>query len=211
MSAVVLCDFDGTITAEETFFGTFASFVPGVAERVLPALYARELSVRSATEKLVAALEPERLEDFIASVDEVPLREGFDEFLSFLSKREIPLVVVSGGLEVMIRRALGPRVEQVRAIHAVRIERDGPGAGGKLRPISELMDEREVVAKARVAARYGDSHRISIGDSITDLALARVVEQVFARDRLASYLGAEGRPFTPFETFGEIEAAMRVE
>jgi 2-hydroxy-3-keto-5-methylthiopentenyl-1-phosphate phosphatase len=45
---------------------------------------------------------------------------------------------------------------------------------------------------------------IAIGDSVTDINMALQADIVFARDRLQTYLDAEGKTYLPWSDFFEI-------
>ena len=50
-----------------------------------------------------------------------------------------------------------------------------------------------------------------IGDSVTDLKMALAGDVVFARDRLAQYLGDRDVPYHPWENFGDIQKVLDAE
>ena len=49
---------------------------------------------------------------------------------------------------------------------------------------------------------------VYVGDGYSDRCPALAAERVFARAGLADYLEREGRPYEPFETLGDVLAAL---
>ncbi|MEO0948242.1 MAG: haloacid dehalogenase-like hydrolase, partial [Cyanobacteria bacterium J06641_5] len=103
---IVFCDFDGTITVEDTFAGAIAPLVPEAAERILPALFARQMTLRQGVRELLGAVPSDRYADILAYAAKQPIRAGFADLLAWLEARQVPLVVVSGGIEGMVRAVL---------------------------------------------------------------------------------------------------------
>lgn len=50
--------------------------------------------------------------------------------------------------------------------------------------------------------------RIAIGDSLTDLAMGKAADRTFAREPLIRYMTAEQYPYTPYETFFDIQKTL---
>jgi 2-hydroxy-3-keto-5-methylthiopentenyl-1-phosphate phosphatase len=212
---VVFCDFDGTITAVETFAGMLKEFAPETAAKVMPALYERRLTLREGVRQMLEAIPTARYAEAVAYADDKPVRPGFVELVSFLEERGIPLVVVSGGLREMVERVLGrlevggksarecaaPLRERVTEIVAVEVNTDGEF----LRvPPQGFEGETELIGKVQVMANYPAVEQIAIGDSVTDINMALKADVVFARDRLVDYLEAEGKSYITWDDFFEI-------
>ncbi len=209
---IVFCDFDGTITQQDTFIDVANRLVPDVWGPLQEQMYAFDITLHEAVSRMVAAIESRHYPDIVAGAKTYPLREGFGEFVSFLQDQTIPLVVVSGGLQDVVASALEQYRPGIEAIHAAQID----DSGSHLRIHCEFESETEIVAKARVMDCYvpdgGQAHThldaVLIGDSLTDLELALQVPLVFARDRLAQYLRERDRAYIPWETFADVQAYL---
>ncbi|MGC8504179.1 MAG: HAD-IB family phosphatase [Acidithiobacillus sp.] len=201
---MVFCDFDGTISEEEVFVGLMRHFAPAAAARILPEIYAQRLTLRQGLPMVLESIPSgawPAMEDFVRGST---LRPGFAAFLSHLRAAGVPLIVVTGGFVEMSRIVLGPLAAKVTAIHGLEADRSGPF----LRVHSAWEDDVELVAKPLILTHYHPDEAVCIGDSITDLRMARVCPQVFARDRLAEYLRKEDRPFVPFADFFDVDRAV---
>lgn len=198
--AVVFADFDGTITTRETFAAVLKGFAPDLARDLVPRMLALELPLRVGVARILESIPSAAFDDVIRSADGVPLRDGFDALLADLTRREVPFVVLSGGLRAMIERVLGPRRALVRAVHALDLDTTGP----YFKVIAPDASDDEMVAKAAVMARYAPRFAVAVGDSVTDIGMAEAADLVFARDRLAEVLTVRGRPFVRYETFHDV-------
>jgi len=201
----IFCDFDGTIVEEEIFVALLRRFAPVESARTLPEIYALRVSLRDGLRRILetipSAAWPE-MEDFV--VRSAHIRAGFAEFAEASRAAGWSLLVVTGGFQAMAELVLAPFRSAISAVHGLEVERSGPF----LHPYSPWESADELVSKPAVYAHYAPEQAICIGDSVTDLALARQCPRVFARDRLAEYLQREQRPWQAFETFFDILPAL---
>lgn len=196
----VFCDFDGTITAEETFVGMARRFVPGVFEEVSSRLRSGSIALKDGVRAVVQAIPSARYGEMLDYIRSKPVRAGLAEFLDFLGPRGVPFIVVSSGLRPMVEARLEGLRGRVHAVHAPDLD-----TGGEfLRLVSAYEGEDELVHKASVVASYGVGEPVAIGDGITDLSLALAASVTFARGHLAKRLSGMGRPFVPWEDFFDV-------
>lgn len=200
----IFCDFDGTITAEDTFTGMLKAVAPHLCDEYLPDIYAQKLTLREGVKRIIESIPSQYYSQMIDYVDDIPLRPGFVELVKFSITNQIPFHVVSGGLKDMVKRVLSqqwlgnrPLLEQVASINAVAID----ARGEYLKPISDYEGGTELVAKVEVMKEFPAQKTISIGDSITDLNIALNADISFARDRLAGYLEKANRFYYPWDDF----------
>ncbi|MEE3719973.1 HAD-IB family phosphatase [Tumidithrix elongata RA019] len=200
MKRIVLCDFDGTITVEETFVAMIKRFAPEVSAQVLPELYAKRLTLRQGVRQMLESISSSDYPKIIEFTRSQPIRAGFLELLDFLDSENIPLVIVSGGLRCMIEAVVAPFIDRIKAIHAIELDTKGD----YLRPISRYEGGTEMVAKAQIMDTYAADETIAIGDSITDWNLALAASLVFARPPLTRYLEEHKKPYLPWRDFIDI-------
>ncbi|MBV6621347.1 MAG: HAD-IB family phosphatase [Rivularia sp. (in: Bacteria)] len=197
MKRIVFCDFDGTITAEETFVAVLKHFAPEVSEKLIPQMYAKKITLRQGVKQILESIPSFRYPEMMDYVRYKPLRPGFEEFLSFLRLHDVPIVIVSGGLRNIIEVVLGDLLSQVEAIYAVDVDTNRE----YLRVNSKFEQGDELVAKVQVIEKYPADERIAIGDSLTDLNMSLHVPMVFARERLAQYLEEHSKPYILWDDF----------
>lgn len=208
---VVFCDFDGTITAEETFVGMLKEFAPQLSDQLMPLMYARQLTLREGVRQILESIPSARYPEIIEYVHTKPIRPGFVELLDFLDAQSVPFVVVSGGLRCMVETVLSQAssgtpslLERVAAIYAVDVDTTGEF----LRVESEFEEDTELVSKVKVMAQHPAQEQIAIGDSVTDLNMALHAPVVFARDRLIQYLDEHNQPYIPWKDFFDVRQQL---
>ena len=197
-------DFDGTISAGETFVKVLKTFTPDLAAELIPRIHAFDVTLREGVTRMLESIPSSQWEAAYTCADDVPLREGIAELVAWAKRNDIPLIVVSGGLEAMVRRKLGPLVHDITAVYAIQIDATGPF----LKVVSPFADEQEMVAKVDVMAEHPADVRVAVGDSTTDVRMAQVAELVFARDRLCQQLDERGVAWLPWDDFNDIRVAL---
>ncbi len=200
MRRVVFCDFDGTITVEETFVAVLKKFAPELSAKLLPEMYARRVTLREGVRQILESIPCSRYAEILEFTQLQQIRPGFVELLDFLEFQGVPLVVVSGGLRGMVETVLDSLVQRVHAIHAVDVDTNG----SHLKVYSQYEGGTELIAKVKVMSKYPAYQKIAIGDSLTDLNMALEASVVFARDRLAEYLDEQKKPYIRWNNFLQI-------
>ncbi|MEB3292834.1 MAG: HAD-IB family phosphatase [Synechococcales bacterium] len=201
---IIFSDFDGTITAEETFVALLKQFTPDLSAQLMPEMYAQRLTLREGVRRLLESIPASQYAAILDFAKTKTIRPGLPELLDFLDRQGVPFVVVSGGVRIVVELVLGELKQRVAGIHAVDLETNGEF----LKPISEFEDGTELVAKVQVMANYPCEQAIAIGDSITDLNMALAAPIVFARDRLATYLEERGKSYIPWNDFFEVRDVL---
>ncbi|MGL5063338.1 MAG: HAD-IB family phosphatase [Microcoleus sp.] len=200
----VFCDFDGTITVEETFVGMLKQFAPEMSARLMPEMYARRLSLQSGVRQLLESIPSENYAEIIEFSQGKLMRSGLVELLDFLDEKRVHFIIVSGGLRLMVETVMGDLVQRASAVYAVDVDASGP----LLQVFSEFEGDGELVSKVRVMERYRVSERVAIGDSVTDFNMALQASAVFARDRLAEYLDQEQKPYIKWDNFFDVRQIL---
>ena len=119
MKPIIFCDFDGTITAEETFVGMLKEFAPQMAAEIMPLLYRREMTLREGVRKMLESIPSRCYPEIIEFSRTKKIRPGFVEFLDFLKTQGVPFVLVSGGVRIMVETVLGDLTQKIDGIYAV--------------------------------------------------------------------------------------------
>ena len=202
---IAFVDFDGTITMEDTLEGAIRLFAsPEEFHSVKGKLVRGEMTLSQVVRYAFDGAPAWQLEPMLDYVKGVAMRPGFPEFLDEMEKRDIPVVVISGGVRQFVELRLAPYRHQLLGIHAVDLDI----CDGRMRLISPYDDGNELLKKTDVMARYAYRHAVGVGDSFTDMKMSLAVETIFARDVLAQYLQKLQKPFLPYETFYDVIEAV---
>ena len=206
IQATVFCDFDGTITTEDTFDLVAGAVVPEVWWPLKRRMFNFEINLREGMAALAAALSPTHLEEMRQQLADVPLRPGFLPFLDSLEAAGVPFVLVSGGLLPLVEQLLGSHRHRFEQLVAAEVRSHAPGG---VQFHSPFASADELVAKAQVLERFGRGKRIVIGDSITDLRMAEVADLVFAREPLSGWLQQRSIAHHRWRDFDDVAAELR--
>jgi 2-hydroxy-3-keto-5-methylthiopentenyl-1-phosphate phosphatase len=201
---IVFCDFDGTVTAVETFVAMLKRFATANYSGVESQLTRREITLGQGVRRLVESIPSARFADMQAYIRRQAIRPGFEALLDFLEARRIPLVVISGGLREQVETRLEAYRHRIHQVHAATIDTDSE----YIRLTSEYENSFELVSKKTVMATYAYRESVAIGDGITDISMSVAADIVFARDNLCRYLDRSGRSYHRWQTFFDIRDAL---
>ncbi len=183
----VLCDFDGTITAEDVTDGLLLRFADPRWEAIEADWLASRIGSRECLAAQVALLEVDQ-PTLDAYLDQIDIDPQFRAFAAFCAAQGIHLEIISDGLDYALARILArhglahlPRT----ANHLVflpeqRYRVEFPYADSGCAAASG-------VCKCRTAQARHDPWRLLIGDGTSDFCLAGAVDQVYARGKLLDH------------------------
>jgi 2,3-diketo-5-methylthio-1-phosphopentane phosphatase len=209
---LILVDFDGTITTRDADF-VIADAARGEAARAVYAPLARayeslEIGLAAYFEGYLAGLElsAAELERHAATV---PCRPGFAAMASRCTEAGHQVRVVSEGLDAYILPILGLLGVSWLELSCNRLVQ-GPAGPRVKPPLHAEPCERCLNCKGvHVRRAHAQGRRVvMVGNGASDLCAAREADRVFARDTLAELCQAERIPFSPWESFDEVEALL---
>lgn len=198
---IVFCDFDGTITRQETFVAMLNRFAPGKMKEYGKKLFQKEITLKEGVRGVVESIPSYHYRDMVEFINDREIREGFQELLVFLKDTDTPFIIISGGLKDSVERRLGSYMDFIDGIYAPGID----ASGEFLKMISDFEEDDELVAKVRVMDMYSYDQAISIGDGATDHKMALHSNLVFARDRLVTFLDKSRVRYVPWNNFFDIK------
>ena len=208
----VLTDFDDTAAVQnvaELLLHRFgAADWPAVRQRFRD----RELSLKEYQEitfRDLAATKGE-MQEFVRANAE--FRPGFAALAQFCRQHDIPLAVVSQGLDFYIQALLdGVGLPDI-PVYAVAAEFDAAGRIAGYRYDFAYPDAPERGnSKARIVRQYQAAGRYVyfMGDGRSDFEAAEIADAVFAHRQLAEMCAAAGVAWRPFGDFVGVLGAVR--
>ena len=201
--ATIFCDFDGTITAVDTFDLLMQDTYGDLWRQLKADLLGFRCTLREAMGQLGNLLTAQHLRAMEERMATFVPRPGFLRFLDAMDHAGISVVVVSGGFLPLVEAVLQGHRHRFKAVIAgLPVPTDQEGTHHHIH--SPYSSQEELVAKALVMDLYGQGHTIAIGDGITDLRMAEAADVVFARDLLAELLTERGVPFHPWGDFEDV-------
>lgn len=207
----VLLDFDGTITGKDVLDELIFAFARDDSWKEVEALWqAGKIGSKECLTREFACVRVDAptLERFI---DQIPIDPGFTSLIALLDADNIPVAILSDGVEMFIRRVLARAgVRSDFLVRSNRIEHDGeqltlvcPHSDATCRSAAahcKCTSAKRIVTPGRT--------RVYVGDGRSDLCPSRMCEVVFAKGALARYLDAEGLPYHPYETLHDVARAL---
>jgi len=197
---IVFCDFDGTITAEETFVGMLKKFATENYTQVKQQIIDKDITLGEGVRKMVESVPSQKFPQVLDYIRDQEIRAGFPELLDYLYFHGVPFVVISGGLLESVKTRLEDFAARIQAIHAAEVNTDGD----YLKLFSKYQNQTDLVAKSVVMSTYHFEQAVVIGDGITDLNMAMAADIVFARDYLSKFLAQNNKSFIRWNDFFDV-------
>ncbi|MBU1196667.1 MAG: HAD-IB family phosphatase [Proteobacteria bacterium] len=198
---VVFCDFDGTITRQETFVAMLNRFAPEKMKEFGEKIFQKKITLKQGVRGVVESIQSSHYTDMVAYIRDKEIRPGFEELLVFLKDADTPFIVISGGLKDSVELRLESYMDFIDGIYAPNIDTSEEF----LKIVSDFEEEDELMAKVRVMDLFPCDQSICIGDGATDQKMALHSTLVFARDRLAAFLDKKQVRYVPWENFSDIK------
>jgi len=209
---VIFCDFDGTITVNDNIIAIIKHFNPPGWKPLVDDIIAQRTSIRSGVGQLFRLLPTSMREEVVSyAVGNARIRDGFAELLAFCRERGIEFYVTSGGIDFFVY----PVLERF-GIPADHIYCNGSDFAGESieitwpHPCDGDCANDCGMCKTTIMRRFPPERheRILIGDSVTDFEGAKMADIVFARSHLIEKCRELGVPYTAYESFHDIIAAL---
>jgi 2-hydroxy-3-keto-5-methylthiopentenyl-1-phosphate phosphatase len=206
---VIVSDFDGTVTLEDSNAKLFEVLGDDKNAQIEVDFLAGLIGNRQAW---IEHFQSARItiEEYYKVLDEnVTLDEGFDDFLYHVKKNKLPLYILSAGFHQGISHVMGrERLENVEVIANEFVEKEhiypkfattdpvcksiiGPCGNCKRGFVNELKEK----SKKKI---------IYIGDGISDFCAAQNSDLLFAKDSLKTICDENQMPYIPFLGFDDV-------
>ncbi|MFD6440811.1 2-hydroxy-3-keto-5-methylthiopentenyl-1-phosphate phosphatase [Peribacillus sp. NPDC060186] len=207
MKPIIFCDFDGTITNSDNIIAIMKKFAPPGWEELKDGVLQQKISISTGVGEMFSLLDSSLKDEIIQYVkDTAGIRPGFNEFVDFTKQANIPLYIVSGGMDFFIEPLLNDILpsdcvycnsayfnqEKILIEWPHGCDEHCNNDCGCCKP--SIM--REITG--------ADHYKIVIGDSVTDFEAAKQADFVIARDILLERCRTEEIPHQGFETFYDV-------
>ncbi|MHA1473928.1 MAG: MtnX-like HAD-IB family phosphatase [Promethearchaeota archaeon] len=102
---IILCDFDGTITLHDTCVLVLEQYAVGDWEKYDKLLNKGLINLHDCMQKQFEMIQ-DNIPTILSSLGKIPIRPGFANFVNFCLSQNINIVIVSAGLDFIIRSVL---------------------------------------------------------------------------------------------------------
>jgi 2-hydroxy-3-keto-5-methylthiopentenyl-1-phosphate phosphatase len=205
---IIFCDFDGTITENDNIINIMKYFNPPGWLPIKNDILAGRISVREGVGRMFGLLPTSCSEEMANfAINKARIRPGFDEFIQYCRDQNVRLLITSGGIDFFVF----PILLRYR-IPKQDIYCNASDFSGKqiniLWPFScdDQCNNDCGMCKPSVLRSFStdDSLKIVIGDSITDLAVAKMADLVIARDFLLQKCKEQSLQYKEFHSFFDV-------
>lgn len=212
---VIFCDFDGTITVNDNIIAIIKHFNPPGWETIAQVVLAERKSIREGVGEMFRMLPTSMKQEVITyGINNVRIRDGFPELLTYCKENDIVFYVTSGGIDFFVYPVLARFGIPVNHIYC-----NGSDFGGDRikitwpNPCDEHCSNDCGMCKTTIMRRFptSDYNRLLIGDSVTDFESAKQADFVFSRSQLTVKCKELSLPHVEFKTFHDIVAYLNKE
>lgn len=222
---IFFTDFDGTITQQDSndFMTDNLGFGPELRKKGNADVLFERRDFRDSFRDMLDSIQTPFDNCVELLRQNITLDPGFKEFFEWARANNVPIVVLSGGMEPVIRALLAHMLGEEEAATLQIVSNDVAPREGK--SINEAggwqivyHDEsgfgHDKSLEIRPYARLPAGERPVLfyaGDGVSDLSAAKETDLLFAKaDRdLVAYCEREHVPFTTFQDFSEILATVK--
>lgn len=206
MRPLVLCDFDGTIITRDSCVELSSRWSSGIDWEALELEWQQGSRSTADVARLVLDSVTVPLSTILDQLQAIPLRAGFPEFVAHCARAQIPLLVVSDGYEIIIRRTLSKERFDL-PVYANTLYQDGPRLQADF-PHAAPHCRRCGCCKKKILERLRHNSATRplflIGDGHSDLCSASAADRVFACGQLPQLCQKAGIGFVPFSDFFDL-------
>ncbi|OGU31937.1 MAG: hypothetical protein A2X67_10635 [Ignavibacteria bacterium GWA2_55_11] len=211
----IFSDFDGTIVREDVGNAFFRTFAPGKAEEIVRGYLDGTMNARDCLTGECAAVPEMDRRTFEEFADGFRVDPTFPPFAEFCRMQEIPLTVLSDGLDVYVERILrraGLGALPWFANHAEFVARDGVS---KVQPSFPWRDSEcdwcgNCKRNHMVVNSADEDLLVYIGDGISDRCPVRYADVIFAKRSLIVYCQKENITYHEFKDFNDVRMRLEV-
>jgi 2,3-diketo-5-methylthio-1-phosphopentane phosphatase len=198
-------DFDYTITTDDVGNRFYTYFSGGKNEPLVKRWLNREITTHECLTEEARLCRGSRAE-FIEYVDKFEIDSGFTELVRLCSKAEIPLYVLSDGLDFYISHILKKYGISDIDIYSNKALFDNGNLKIELPYWTEECAACGNCKGERIRKLKREEDKvIYIGDGLSDLCGAREADLIFAKDDLARFLREESREYIEYENLFEVK------
>lgn len=209
-NGIFLCDFDGTISLKDVTDTLIEQFGQPGCDELEAQWLAGDIGSQTCMRGQIALLDMSQaeLDDCLQTVK---IDSAFGEFLEKLAAHNIPVQIVSDGLDYAIATILKHNHLPEVPILANHLVNTGERSWRLEFPYANTMCKKrsgncKCVQAAQLYNRYDQI--FYVGDSTSDYCVSHNIDWVFAKDKLIKYCEEERIGHYPIAGFSDIVALM---
>ena len=204
----IFSDFDGTISLYDTWIEMGEFFINDKEKwaAVIKEFEEQKIGARECFLRECALVENFDITEFNRIIDAQRLDPMFGKFVEFCNKNNLPLTILSEGMDYYIGRILGNHgIDLPYFSNKLIISADGRSIGLEF-PYSDSDCTKCGISKRNILMNMcgDDDISVFIGDGFSDACVVNYADVVFAKKSLASYCWKNNITYYDYQTFGDI-------
>lgn len=204
----IFSDFDGTISLYDTWIEMGEFFINDKEKwaAVIKEFEEQKIGARECFLRECALIENFDITEFNRIIDAQRLDPMFGKFVEFCNKNNLPLTILSEGMDYYIGRILANhRIDLPYFSNKLIISADGKSIGLEF-PYSDSDCTKCGTSKRNILMNMcgDDDISVFIGDGFSDACVVNYADVVFAKKSLASYCWKNNITYYDYQTFGDI-------
>lgn len=208
---ILFTDFDGTVTKQDSNDFLVDNYGMGIEKRreLMRQVIAGKLTFRELFTEMMNSVTLPFHECVEILLKNIELDAGFNDFYEYALKNDIPVIVVSSGMEPIIRALLtklvGDKASGIEIVsNQVRLQDNGKKWEVVYHDDSDFGHD-----KSSTIRKYHKKDRpvlLYAGDGVSDVSAAKETDLLFAKagQDLITYCQNNKIPYTEFETYDTI-------
>lgn len=205
---IIFCDFDGTITESDNIINIMKYYNPPGWETIKDDILAGRISIRKGVGHMFWLLPASCREEITYyAIKEATIRPGFDQFIQYCQEHNIRLLITSGGIDFFVYPILLRYPVPKQDIYCNSSDFSGDHIQINWPYSCDALCSSDCgMCKPSILRSHSsiDNIKIVIGDSITDLVVAKMADLVIARDFLLQKCQEHSLPFKEFVSFYDV-------
>jgi 2-hydroxy-3-keto-5-methylthiopentenyl-1-phosphate phosphatase len=204
---VIICDFDGTITETDNIIAIMKKFAPPEWLPFKDAVLSQGISIREGVGNMFQLLPSSSKNEIVEFIlESAEIRAGFKEFVQYTKENNIPLYIVSGGIDFFVYPLLEGLIDKDQ-VYCNEADFSNEMITIKWPHSCDTACSNDCGCCKPSLIRQltnAEQRKIVIGDSITDLQAAKLADFVIARDLLLEKSKDLQLPHKSFTTFYDV-------
>jgi 2-hydroxy-3-keto-5-methylthiopentenyl-1-phosphate phosphatase len=205
----IFCDFDGTVCLQDVGEQFFRKFAGEEAEVSIRRLLSGEITMQMWFVELCNVIPAITRDELLMFVDRFSVDPHFSEFVNFCTDRDIPVTILTDGLDVYVERVL----TNAALGHVAFFSNHAEFIEGRLKPSFPYTDaECSLCGSCKrnhmLNASADDDIIVYIGDGFSDRCAVRFADFVFAKRQLIKYCQQQNITYFAFDNFSDVQMKM---
>ncbi|WFD10462.1 MtnX-like HAD-IB family phosphatase [Tepidibacter hydrothermalis] len=209
MEYIVICDFDGTITIEDTVNAMADKFAGNEWRKLDEMWMSGKHDAREISQKILGMMKTNEIElkEFVRGIE---IDSKFKEFIDYIREKCIEFYIISDGFDFNIDHILEKNnIEGLMSFSNI-LQFEGSNLLGVYPNANEDCRKCGNCKSNLINDINLDNKKvIYIGDGHSDKCASKKADYIFAKKGLASYLKDNGTEFVEFENFGDVLSGVK--